>query len=69
MRHDDQAQGIQTPARLIQAFHHLLTVAFDCAKFVITDVRVNGAQRFETGQFCRQLLVGFFTRCVDQRAG
>ena len=69
MRHDDQAQGIQTPARLIQAFHHLLTVAFNCAEFVITDVRVNGTQRFQTGEFSRQLLVRLFARRVDQRAG
>lgn len=69
MRHDDQAQGIQTPARLIRAFHHLLTVAFNCAEFVITDVRVNGTQRFQTGEFRSQFFVRFFTRRVDQRAG
>lgn len=69
MRHDNQAQGIQTPSRLIQAFHHLLTIAFNGAEFVITDVRVNGTQRFQTGEFSRQLLVRFFARRVDQRAG
>ena len=40
MRHNDQTQGIQTPACLIQAFHYLLTVALNGGQFVVTNVRV-----------------------------
>lgn len=41
MRHNDKTQGIQTPACLIQAFQHLLTVALNRGQFVITDVWVH----------------------------
>ena len=67
MRHHDEANRIQTPARLIQVLKHLTTVEFQRFQLVITNVWVNGFQGFQACQFGAELLIGFTFCFVDER--